>query len=166
MRKLILVASAAVILQVTSPASAAVGVNVNIGLQQPVVITHAPEFIYAPTLGFYVAVGIPYDVMRVSNSYYLHRGNVWYRAPYYNGPWVATRYKNLPPGLRKHKFERIRSVRDREYRAYQSNRNHYQGKRFRPVKEWKHESRHERRIEKEDRNHGNGKHRGGNHGRN
>jgi hypothetical protein len=172
MRTLLMVASAAVFFLVTSLASADVGVNVNIGIPQPVVIAEAPEFIFAPTLGFYVAVGVPYDIVLISNSYYLYRGNVWYRAPYYNGPWVVTKYRSLPPKLRKHKFERIRSVRDQEYRVYQADRDHYRGKRFRPDKEWKQERKQEqremkeeRKMEKEERKQGGGKQGGGKHGK-
>ena len=174
MRKLMMVASAAVFFTVTSLAAADVGVNVNIGIPQPVVITEAPEFIFAPTLGFYVAVGVPYDIVLISNNYYLYRGNVWYRAPHYNGPWVMTTYRSLPPGLRKHKFERIRAVRDQEYRVYQADRDHYRGKHFRPDKQWKQarkednrEMKEERKMEKEERKHDDGKHGngGGKHGK-
>ena len=176
MRTLMMLASAAVFFVVTSLAAADVGINANIGIPQPVVITQAPEFIFAPNLGFYVAVGVPYDIVLISNNYYLYRGNVWYRAPYYNGPWVETKYRSLPPGLRKHKFEKIRAVRDQEYRVYQSDRDHYRGKHFRPDKEWKHERKEEqkemkqerkeekremkeeKKMEKEERKHGGGKH--------
>ena len=63
----------------------------------------------------------------------------------------ATKYRSLPPGLRKHKFEKIREVRDREYRVYQADRDHYRGKRFRPDKEMKRERKEEKREMKEDR---------------
>lgn len=121
-------------------------------------IEEPPEFIVPSALGFYVAVGVPYDLFYLSNTYYLYRNNTWYRAPRYNGPWVATSYRRLPPGLRRHKFEKIRHHRDHEYREYRDNGRHYQGRHFRPdrdEKEHRREERHqmkeERRWEKEER---------------
>jgi hypothetical protein len=144
--------------QVCQAGNVSVGINVGTPTPvymdagpQPVTITEPVEFIFAPGLGFYVAVGVPYDIVFVSNYYYLHRGNHWYRAPYYNGPWVVTGYNRLPPGLRKHRFERIRTIRDREYRIYREDPSRYKGKHFRPDKEWKHERKEERKEMKQER---------------
>ena len=123
-----------------------------------VVIEEEPEFIYPDPLGFYVAVGVPYDLYFLQNNYYLFRDGVWYRASNYRGPWVVTRLKHLPPGLRRHRIEQIRSYRDQEYVVYRRERDHYHGRHFRPDKEWKEERKeeHERwkeekRAEKEER---------------
>ncbi|ABQ26674.1 YXWGXW repeat-containing protein [Geotalea uraniireducens] len=135
---------------------------------QQIVIDEPPEFIVPSTLGFYVAVGVPYDLFYVSNSYYLYRGNTWYRGSRYNGPWVATSHSRLPPGLRRHKYQRIRSIRDEEYRRYREDEGHYRGKHFRPGREAKEHRKEEhermkeerkwekedRKREKEDRKHG------------
>jgi hypothetical protein len=135
-------------------------VNINVGNRPPVapvyvnpqvVIEEPPEFIMPPALGFYVSVGVPYDMIFISNFYYLHRGNVWYRAPHYNGPWIVTPYKSLPPGIRKHRFERIRYYRDEEYRRYHADEMHYRGHHFRPEKERKEHLKEERREMKEER---------------
>ena len=135
-------------------------VNVNVGnrppatpvyVNPPVVIEEPPVFLVPPSLGFYVAVGVPYDLMFVSNVYYLYRGNTWYRAPHYNGPWVVAPYRSLPPGLRKHKFERIRYYRDEEYRRYHGNETHYGGRHFRPEKQWKEQRKEEHKQWKEDK---------------
>ncbi len=77
-----------------------------------VVIDEPPEFVAPPALGFYAAVGTPYDLFYAANRYYLCRGNAWYSAPYYNGPWVQVGYRALPWGLRKYPVERIRYMRD------------------------------------------------------
>ena len=130
----------------------------------PVVIEEPPEFVYPGELGFGVAIGLPYDMFYISGSYYLFRGNVWYRAPYYNGPWVVTRYKSLPPGLRRHKLARIHEFREREYRAFRGDREHYRGKYYRPDKhemkerrnEEKREMKEEKRERKEERKEGKG----------
>ena len=116
------------------------------------IIEEPPEFVYPGELGFGVAIGLPYDMFYISGSYYLFRGNVWYRAPYYNGPWVVTRYKSLPPGLRRHKLARIHEYREREYRAFRGDREHYRGKYYRPDKhEMKERRKDEKREMKEER---------------
>jgi hypothetical protein len=85
----------------------------------------------------------------VGGSYYLYQANNWYRAPYYNGPWVVTKYKKLPPGLRKHRYEQMIAYRDQEYRVYQGGPDHYRGRHFKPNKEWKEHQKQEKKMEKE-----------------
>jgi hypothetical protein len=128
------------------------------------------DFVYPAQLGFYVAVGVPYDLFYVRNNYYLFRDGRWLRAPGSRGPWVATRYRELPPGLRRHDIQRIRYYRSAEYDVYRHDRDHYRGKHFMTRRdEWKEhrkaekerwkEARHEekeyqkdmRRAEKEER---------------
>jgi hypothetical protein len=140
------------------------GVNVNVNLGAPVAVPvpvvpapvapppaefyveEPPEFIIPSALGFYVAVGVPYDLFYVGNVYYVYRNNTWYRGPSYNGPWAVTSYRRLPPGLRRHKFERIRYYRDEEYRHYRDDRDHYRGRYFRPDR---HEAKERRKEEHE-----------------
>ncbi len=105
-----------------------VGINLNVNIGDP------PVFIAPPALGFYVAVGIPYDMFYVNMNYYMYHGGGWYRSSGYNGPWVVVQYKRLPRGLRRHKYARIIKVRDDEYRNYQHDRNNYRGKQYRPEK--------------------------------
>jgi hypothetical protein len=93
------------------------------------------QFVYPNALGFYVAVGVPYDLFYLQNSYYLLRDGRWLRAPSSRGPWVVQSYRELPQGLRRHKMERIREFRTREYVAYNRDRDHYRGKHFRSEKE-------------------------------
>jgi hypothetical protein len=135
------------------PAGAAVDVKVNIDLPvpPPLVLSAPPVFILPPALGFYVAVDVPHDLFRVGKSYYLYRDGRWYRARYYNGPWRHLEHRHLPPGLRKHKYERIIHYRDEEHRRYRDDREHYGGRRFKPDREWKEERREQRREEKEQR---------------
>ena len=87
----------------------------------------------------------------IDNSYYLYRDNHWFRAPYYNGPWRNVEHRQLPPGLRKHKFERIRYYRDEEYNRYRGDHDRYRGRHFKPNKEWKEERKEGKRYEKEQR---------------
>src|SRR6266545_1567642 len=163
-----------------------VGVDLNIHLgnpqPQPVVVPVPPpppvpalvieedvNFVYPETLGFYVAVGVPYDLFFVRNQYYLFRDGRWFMAPRSRGPWMVARHRDLPPGLRRHRIEQIRTIRNSEYDIYSRDREHYRGKHLHTAKEeWKEERREQRerwkeekREEKEERGHG----RGGRHGR-
>ena len=129
MRKLLALASAMVLFGTASIAQAGVGVSINVG-GPPIVIAQPPDFIYPAELGFGVAVGEPYDMFYLGGVYYVYRGGGWYRAPYYGGGWVRAR--RLPPQLRRYNIVRIHEFRDREYRAYGRDREHYRGQHFRP----------------------------------
>jgi hypothetical protein len=141
------------------------------------------DFIYPNKLGFYVGVGVPIDLFFINNLYFSYRNGSWYKAHNHRGPWVNVEYRHLPPGLRKHKLERIRYYRDHEYQVYNRDRDHYRGRHSRSEKgEWKearkaekHRDKEDRRyerdmrrenkqMEKEDRNHDRGEGRG-KHGR-
>jgi len=176
MKKTVLVLLITVI-TAASAAQAEVNVNVSVGVPGPRVVVPAPPpaprvvvsappavlfevspYFLAPSrLGFYVGVDTPYDIFLVSDYYYLYYGNSWHRSRHYNGPWVDVSYKYLPPGLRKHRIEKIRSYRDREYRVYRDDRDHYRGRHFRPDherrEEWKDDRRHDRQELKDDRRH-------------
>ena len=162
-------------LMATSIAQAEVNVNVSVGVPAPRVVVPAPmpppprvivsappvvlfeaaPYFLAPSrLGFYVGVDTPYDIIFSSDYYYLYYGNSWHRGRHHNGPWVEVPYRQLPPGIRKHRIERIRSYRDREYRVYRDDREHYRGRHFRPDherrEEWREERKDERRHDKEE----------------
>lgn len=118
----------------------------------PVVIEEPPEFIAPPQLGFYAAVGVPYDLFFIDSRYYLFRDNVWYAGPNYNGPWVSVRYRALPRALRRHPFERVRYYRDAGFREYRHERSPYwENHHFHPRKEWKEERKAEREEWKRER---------------
>jgi len=163
MKKTVLLFVLAVVTAASS-AQAEVSVNVNVGVPAPRVVVSAPpavlfdvapHFIAPSRLGFYVGVDTPYDITYNSDFYYLYFGNSWHRARHHNGPWVEVPYRQLPPGIRRHRIEQIRSYRDREYRVYRNDRDHYRGRQFRPDhvrrEELKDERRHEKQEWKEDR---------------
>ncbi|MBL0224548.1 MAG: hypothetical protein IPQ16_02880 [Geobacteraceae bacterium] len=170
MKKSVLVL-VAVLITAASSVQAETNVNVSIGVPVPRVVVSGPPavlfdvepFFLAPSrLGFYVGVDTPYDIIFSSDYYYLYYGNSWHRSRHHNGPWAVVPYRQLPPGIRKHRIEQIRSYRDREYRVYRGDRDHYRGRSHRPgherKEEWKDDRRHdrqeikeERRREKEDR---------------
>lgn len=158
MKKLLLVIMVAAIAAASS-AQAEVNVNVNVGIPVPRVVVSAPPavlfsvpplFITPSRLGFYVGVDTPYDIVFSSDYFYLYYGNSWHRSRHHNGPWVEVPYRDLPPGIRKHRIEQIRSYRDREYNVYRKERDHYRGKNFRPDHERKEQIKEERRHDREE----------------
>ena len=176
-RKLVLLQGAAILVCGATAAQAGnLGVNLNINLGEPqrqVVVAPAPvyvpppppvyappmeairieddiQFVYPDALGFYVAVGVPYDLFYMQNSYYLFRDGRWLRAPSSRGPWVVQRYRELPQGLRRYKIERIRDYRTREYVNYNRDRDHYRGKHFRSEKEHAKEQHREVREQRKE----------------
>lgn len=97
----------------------------------PVVIVEPPQFVLSPSLGFYVAMGIPYDLFYVGNRYYLSRDGAWYGGASYRGPWTTVQYRSLPRELRRYPVATIRHQRDRDYRHW-CNDDHGRWRSFRP----------------------------------
>jgi len=146
----LLLCSLAVPLSLCASSSKAgdIGINLHFGSPYPPVIVapqpvyrhpapvfyfdSTPDFCYMDSLGFYVAMGSPYDLFRYRNTYYIyHQGN-WHRSSRLNGPWILADYRTLPPGFRRHKIDKIRRYRDAEYyrhrddgRDYPDRRRHY-----------------------------------------
>jgi hypothetical protein len=167
MKKTALLLAIAAILA-ASTVLAEVSVNVNVGVPGPRVIVPAPParvvvsappavlfdvapyFLAPSSLGFYVGVDTPYDIIFSSDYYYLYYGNSWHRGRHHNGPWVEIPYRSLPPGIRKHRIERIREYRDREYRVYRDDRDHYRGRHFRPDHQRREEIKEERRQDRQE----------------
>lgn len=92
----------------------------------------APQFVYSPALNLYVAVGIPYDLVYDGSGYLYFYGGRWYRGPYYNGPWVLATSIGFPPVLLRYHIDEIRHFRDLEYKRYDLDRAHYDGRFHRP----------------------------------
>jgi len=83
-----------------------------------VIVEEPMEFIPLPGLGFSAAVGSPYDLFSIGTNYYLNRGDTWYRARNYRGPWVTVGYGTIPWQLRRNSVERIRTIREIEHRRH------------------------------------------------
>ncbi|KAA0894186.1 hypothetical protein [Oryzomonas rubra] len=154
MKKLLAAAAAVALLQAAPAAWAGISFNINVG-GPPVVIAQPPDFLYPAELGFGVAVGVPYDMFYLSGIYYINRGGGWYRTSYYGGDWVRVRYRELPPDLRRYRINRIHEYRDREYRVYSRDRDHYEGRYYRPDRDGRDDmgrpGREQRREMKEER---------------
>lgn len=116
-----------------------------------VAVPSPPVFVMPPSLGFYAAVGIPDDLFYLGGTFYLFQRNVWYSAPYYNGPWGVVPHKQLPPKLRKQGYDRIIQYRDREYQVYRAEQHHYRGHSFTPDREWREQQKWEKERRKEEK---------------
>ena len=97
-----------------------------------VYIDETPQFIYSPALNMYVAVGVPYDLVYTGIDYFYFYGGRWYRGPYYNGPWALAPRRDYPPVLLRYRIGQIRHYRDAEFRRYEHDRAHYDGRFHRP----------------------------------
>lgn len=141
MRKILLVLLAAALGGASPTLAADVGfdLNVHVGNRSPapIIVEEPPLFLVPATLGFQVAVGVPYDMFRVDGRYYLCKERVWYAAPGYDGPWTVIRRDRLPPGLAKRRYAEVIALRDEEYRYYKRDRDHYKRKTYRYAKEEK-----------------------------
>jgi len=100
---------------------------------QELYLDEAPQFIYSPELNLYVAVGVPYDLVYTGSDYFYFYGGRWFRGAYYNGPWVLTGRRYLPPALVMYRIDQIRYYRDGEFRRYNHDRAHYSGRFHHPA---------------------------------
>lgn len=162
----------AAILTLTASAAYAgnvgIDLNVHLGDQPRTVIVPGPvspppppqyvnieedvNFVLPGALGFYVAVGVPYDLFYVQNTYYLYRDGRWLRASASRGPWVVMGYRDLPQPLRRHRIERIRAYRNAEYDVYRRDREQYHGRHFMTARdEWKGQRRDEKEHRKDEK---------------
>ncbi|HXV20044.1 MAG TPA: hypothetical protein VD811_03505 [Desulfuromonadales bacterium] len=138
MRKAPLFLLAAALFGISPALASDLGLDLNLHLGNrspaPIIVEEPPLFLVPPTLGFQVAVGVPYDMFLISGRYYLCRDNTWYVAPGYGGPWGVIQHDRLPPGLAKRRYTEIIALRDEEYGHYKRDRGHYRGKAYRPGK--------------------------------
>jgi hypothetical protein len=94
----------------------------------PVYVEQAPQFVYSPQLGMYVAVGVPYDLVYTGSEYFYYYGGYWYHGPYYNGPWVFATRAYYPPALLRFNIGYIRYHRDYEFRQWRLHGRGYRGR--------------------------------------
>lgn len=99
MKQLFFLPLAAMLLLCAPNANAdSINLNINIGdaPQEEVIVVREPahhhhhsreiyieedvDFIFPESLGFYVAVGLPFDLFYVGKKYYLYRDGYWHRA--------------------------------------------------------------------------------------
>lgn len=139
MKKLVFGSSLVCLAFLGSAAMAQVSVDIHIGEPAPppvvvgpppVVLEAPPHMVFDPGLGIYIAVGVPFDIFFSNNIYFYHANGVWYRSPYYRGPWTRTEFRRIPRGLREHRIEEVREYRERTWREYRGNEDRYHGRHF------------------------------------
>ena len=117
-------------------AAAEVHVNVNLG-PPPIVVAQPPEMVMVPGSDVYFVPDVNYDVFFYNGFWWSPRGERWYRARAYNGPWRVVPRRIIPPPV---------------FRVPRDYRRVYLRERHVPYGQWK----------REWREHGRG--RGGGHG--
>lgn len=90
------------------------------------------RFIYPPGLGFYLAVGVPYELCYINRNYYLFSSGRWLRANSRRGPWISLSYRELPSALRHQRIEGLREYRQhgsaRLQEVHRQEREHFRGR--------------------------------------
>lgn len=92
----------------------------------------APQFIFSPILGVWVAAGIPYDLLYDGYEYFLLYQGRWYRSLSYTGPWVDVARSGGRPGFLRYRTDEIRQYRDLEQQRFLREGSRYGGRVFRP----------------------------------
>ncbi|QEM68560.1 hypothetical protein FO488_10515 [Geobacter sp. FeAm09] len=170
MNRMPLLVAGALVAATASIAQAGLNVNVDIGVPAPappapvyrpappspppvMLPDTPPQFVFVPDLGYYVAVGTPYDMAYIGRDYYVFSNGFWYRTSYYGGPLVRVERRVMPPLLARHSLKEFRRFREVEFRRYDRDRDHYRGQVHRPEvrKEVRKEERREDRREGERR---------------
>jgi len=77
-------------------AAAEVRVNVNLG-PPPVVVAHPPAMVLVPGSDVYFVPDVDYDVFFYNGFWWSSRGERWFRARAYNGPWRTVPRRVIPP---------------------------------------------------------------------
>lgn len=109
-----------------SKAQADVSIGINIG-PPPIVVPQPPEVVLVPQTDVYFVPGVEFDVFFYGGYWWSPRGDRWYRARSYDGPWgvVAPRFVPRPVYRVPH-----------DYRMIYEHEHHI------PYKEWKHRRKH------------------------
>ena len=119
----------------TKETLAEVRMNVNIG-PPPIVAAAPPEVVAVPGSQVYFVPQPGVDVFFYDGFWWSPRGDRWYRASAYNGPWVVIKRRWVPgPVIGVPRDYRERFARERHI----------------PYGEWRREGRHGRRDEHRER---------------
>lgn len=76
-------------------AAAQVSVNINIG-PPPIVVAQPPAVVLVPSTSVYFVPDVSYDVFYYGGYWWSPRGDHWYRASAYNGPWHTISRHSVP----------------------------------------------------------------------
>jgi hypothetical protein len=86
-----------------APVLAGTNISVNLGIPaaviaapQPVYVEQPPEMTVIPRSNVYFAPGVSVDLFFYDNRWWNRRGDRWYRASGYNGPWESVGQRHVP----------------------------------------------------------------------
>jgi hypothetical protein len=160
----------------SGPARAEVSVSINLG-PPPIVVAEPPGVVLIPQSQVYFVPDPQIDVFFYGGYWWSPRGDRWYRARAYNGPWGVIERSRVPraviyvPGDYRARYERERHYpyghwKKEHSRWDRQNRKAHKRWEKEREKEWK-RSRggHGRDDRRGDRDHNRGDDRGGDHGR-
>jgi hypothetical protein len=175
-RYLLAGAAIAAVVGFSPPARAEVSVSINLG-PPPIVVAEPPGLVLVPQSQVYFVPDPQIDVFFYGGYWWSPRGERWYRARAYNGPWGVIERHRVPRAVvYMPRDYRTRYVRERhvpygqwkkEHSRWdrQNRKSHKRWERERE-QEWKRDRRdHGRDDRRGDRDHDRGDDRGGDHGR-
>jgi hypothetical protein len=160
----------------SEPAQAEVSVNINLG-PPPIVVSAPPAVVMIPGSQVHFVPDPSIDVFFYGGYWWSPRGERWYRARAYNGPWGVIERHRIPraviymPRDYRTRYERERHV---PYGQWKKDRTRWDRENRKAHKQWEKEREKERKsTEKEqrkddqhgDRGGGRGGDRGGDHGK-
>lgn len=126
---------AIVVLALGTPVAAYAEVNININVgPPPVIYAEPPELVVVPQSRAYFVPGLSIDLFFSDGYWWSPRGQRWYRARDYNGPWDVMERRYVPRAL-------IRLPRD--YREVYVREKHIPYGQWK--KQWKHWDKEERK---------------------
>ena len=133
-----------------------VQVNINLG-PPPIVVAEPPEVVLVPGSQVYFVPQPEIDVFFYNGYWWSPRGDRWYRASAYNGPWVIVERRLIPaPVIRVPRNYRVRY--EREHRIpYGQWKKEFRHREKEERREWKEERMEERREPREGRGRGRGR---------
>lgn len=112
------------------PVSAAADVNVNVNIGAPVVIAEPPAVALIPGAGVYFVPDAGPDFFFFGGFWWSPRGDRWYRARAYNGPWVVVERRIVPvevvrvPGDYRARYKKAKHVPYGQWKKQHEGRGH------------------------------------------
>ena len=139
----------------TNEAAAEVSVSINLG-PPPIVVAEPPEVVLVPRSQVYFVPHQDIDVFFYGGFYWSPRGDRWYRANAYNGPWGVVGRRHVPAYVtRVPKDYRVRYERERRIPYGQWKKGPHRQKEVRKeMKEHEKDRREHERDDRGDRGHG------------
>jgi len=149
---------AAIVLGGAEAARAQVSVNINLG-PPPIVVAEPPVVVMVPQSRVYFVPDPHVDIFFYGGYWWSPRGEVWYRAKAYNGPWGVITQTRVPravvymPRDYRARYERERPVpygqwkKEHERWERENRKSHKKWEKERE-KEWKESQKQEKKQEK------------------